>query len=479
MKRAAAPPAHSVIMGTFYEQRLRDTCCALLVAGVLLLMTPDVAHAEPTQLQVYGRHGSDVLFPGVETELQGDGVLEWMVQKPGDREPQWILTYHYGSDEPQTFQKYQHRILFSLNNASLRLLNLSPQDDGVYILHLMFVDKNHVQLKVIEPISEIKIMKILSSGDSGVRLMCEASGDVWNLAWRNNGRELMQNITHWRNTSELVIREVGTGSYICVAWNPISELETSYLIAEESAVIQYVVGLLTAAVIFGLPVIISELSRLICGKRWCQRAEQMVDDKFQLTLLVCWVFFMICALVSAILTQCFSVSYACNLAFLVALVCSLSMESLWLMQTKSQCLDNWMKKMSQWIGQRMKGAVSSLRLALRLLIFWGSLSMLLLYCCTDAHTYGKPLHFDWTFSFAVVVPVAVLILIHWCCRPNGPLSCWLDRHNTDRSQKVSVDMEQGTYTTTMSNNGYQTVPTSGDPDGANQTVSTGGDPTGT
>ncbi|XP_078535033.1 uncharacterized protein LOC144821687 [Lissotriton helveticus] len=442
MKRAAAPPAHSVIMGTFYEQRLRDTCCALLVAGVLLLMTSDVAHAEPTQLQVYGRQGYDVLLPGVETELQGDGVLEWHVKKPGDQESQWILTYHYGSDEPQTLKKYQHRILFSLTNASLRLLNLSPQDEGLYILQLMFMDKNHVQLKVIEPISEIKIMKILSSGDSGVRLMCEASGDVWNLAWRNNGRELMQNITHGGNTSELVIKEVGTGSYICVAWNPISELETSYQIAEESAVILYVVGFLTAAVIFGLPVFISEFFLFICRKRFCQRLEQRVDE-FQLIPLVCWFFFLICALVSAILTQCFSVSYACpacNLAFLVALVNSLAMESLWLMQTKSQSLDNRKMGMSQLIGQCMKGTLNFLRLALRFLLLLDSFSMLLLYFCTDAHAYGKQSHFDWTFLFAVLVPVPIVILIYRCCRPNGPLSC------LHRTQRGASEMHRGLLT---------------------------------
>ncbi|KAJ1211773.1 hypothetical protein NDU88_007127 [Pleurodeles waltl] len=420
-----------------------STFCALLLVGALL-PSGDAAHPDPTKLQVYGHHGSDVLFPGVATELQGEGVLEWHVKKAGDQEPLWILTYHYGSDEPQIFQKYQHRIIFSVNNASLRLLNLTPHDEGLYILHLMFVDKNHVLLKVIEPISEVKVMKILSSSDSGVRLMCEASGDVWNLTWWNNGRELMQDITREGNTSELVIKEVGTGSYICVAWNPVSQLQTSYQIAQESTVTLYVAGFLIAAVVFSLPLSISEISLLICQKPCCDPVKQNVY-RFQFASFICWILFLICAVVSACLRLIFSGSSACpacNNAFLVALGSSLCVEFLWCLRkkwTKSQSQDF---EMNQRIGQNMKGALNFLRLALRSLVFVGSLSMVLLYFCTDVHAYGKQSHFGWTVSIAVVVPVVAVLLIHWCCRPKRSTkrssNCSCNQRNTDRSKLTVV-----------------------------------------
>ncbi|KAJ1211616.1 hypothetical protein NDU88_006974 [Pleurodeles waltl] len=450
-------------MGTPY-----GTCtfCALLG----LLVPADAAHPEPTKLQVYGHHGSDVLFPGVETELQGEGVLEWHVKKAGNREPQWILTYHYGSDEPQIFQKYQHRIIFSVNNASLRLLSLTPHDEGLYILHLMFVDKNHVLLKVIEPISEVNVMKIQPSSESGVRLMCEASGDVWNLTWWNNGRELMQDITREGNTSELVIKEVGTGSYICVAWNPVSQLQTSYQITQESAVTLYVVGFLIAAVVFSLPVYVSQISHLICQTPCCEPVKQKVDE-FGLASFICWILFLICAVVSACLRLIFSGSSACpacKLAFLVALGSSLCMEFLWWLLktwTKSQSQENWMKEMNQWIVKHMKGALTFLRLALRSLVLVGSLSMVLLHFCTDVHAYRKPSRFGWTVSIAVVVPVMAVLLIHWCCRPNGLFGL----HNTDRSPKLpgvqerADDMELGIQPSKVSDHGYRLVPTVDDP----------------
>ncbi|XP_078534860.1 uncharacterized protein LOC144821552 isoform X2 [Lissotriton helveticus] len=295
-------------------------CILLLLLGSA---AAGAAYPQPTELPLYGCHGSDVLIPGAGLELPGDGLLEWHVKKPGDQERQWILTYHYGTNEPEVSTKYEHRVFFSMKNASLKLLNLTRQDDGQYILEMNSSDKEdekQVPLRVLEPISDIKVMKYKSSGEYGVRLMCEASGDVWNLTWWHKGRPLMQNITHDGNTSVLVLKEVGTGSYTCVAWNPVSELETSYQIAQQSIMILYLVGLLTAAVVFSLPYLLTQL--FLCLTCSCRCPEPWVSV-FQCAAFVCWFLFLICALGSTVVRLSASVSYAfpeLNLVLLVVLM---------------------------------------------------------------------------------------------------------------------------------------------------------------
>ncbi|KAJ1211638.1 hypothetical protein NDU88_006996 [Pleurodeles waltl] len=295
--------------------------CTLLVLA-WALGAADATHQEPTEVQIYVGHGSDVLIPGAGTDLQGEGVLEWYVKKAGDQERQWILSYHYGTSEAEMSAKYEHRVLFSMKNASLKLLNLTHQDDGQYILELNSrdgQDKKHVLVRVIEPISDIKVVKILSSGASGVRLMCEASGDVWNLTWWNNGQELMQDITREGSTSELVIKEMGLGSYICVAWNPVSHLQTSYQIAQQSIVILYVLGLLIVALVFSLLYLLTQLFLYVCWKGCCQCIEQMVCVS-QRAGFVCCFLFLVCALISAIVGQATAVSYAVPMMNLLSLV---------------------------------------------------------------------------------------------------------------------------------------------------------------
>ncbi|KAJ1211635.1 hypothetical protein NDU88_006993 [Pleurodeles waltl] len=86
----------------------------------------------------------------------------------------------------------------------------------------------------------------------------------------------------------------------------------------------------------------------------------------------------------------------------------------------------------------------------------------------DVHAYGKPSHFGWTVSIAVVVPVVAVLLVHWCCQLNGPISCSLDPNSTGCSPKPPVvehadDMELGMPPSEVSDHGYRLVPTGGDP----------------
>lgn len=423
-------------------------------------------------------------------ELQGNGVLEWHVEKAGDQERQWILTYHYGTNEAEMSAKYEHRVIFSMKNASLKLLNPTRQDDGLYILEMNSLDKEdekHVAVRVLEPISDIKVMKWNSRGDYGVRLMCEASGDVWNLTWWHNGRQLVQDITHEGNTSVLVVKEVGTGSYICVAWNPISELETSYQIAQQSVMILYLVGLLIAAVVFSLPYLLTQL--FLCLKCCCRCTEQRVSV-FQHAAFVCWRLFLICALVSAVVRQAASVSYAVpelNLFFLVVLTVCFIIEFSSLLYWKCpkkdekrrdnqdptldkrksayevngvQDVDKEFKEALRGVSLepedpleespiqstagKVCGVLDKLFLLLRLVAFVVSWFTLLVYFIYDFHAYKKPAHVALTISLAVVVPVALFIPICWCCWPHGQISQWLERPGKDHvREKPTEDIEPG------------------------------------
>ncbi|KAJ1211755.1 hypothetical protein NDU88_007111 [Pleurodeles waltl] len=394
-----------------------------------MLGAADATHPEPAEVQIYVGHGSDVLIPGAGTDLQGEGVLEWYVKKAGDQERQWILSYHYGTSEAEMSAKYEHRVHFSMKNASLKLLNLTHQDDGQYILELNSVDgqdKKHVLVRVIEPISEVKVMKILLSGDSGVRLMCEASGDVWNLTWWNNGWELMQDITREGNTSELVIKEMGPGSYNCVAWNPVSHLQTSYQIAQQSFVILYVLGLLIVALVFSLLYLLTQLFLYVRWKCCCQCTEQRVCVS-QRAGFVCWFLFLVCALISAIVGQAAAVSYAfsvLNLLSLVVLMTCLITEIFSLSDWKCMKQNYHLKKENR---HRSQGVLDKLLLILRLVALVSSWLTLLFYFIFDFRAYEKPAHFELTVSLAAVGPTALFIPICWCCRPNGPISRWLER----------------------------------------------------
>ncbi|XP_030046782.1 uncharacterized protein LOC115461233 isoform X4 [Microcaecilia unicolor] len=139
--------------------------------------------AAKTSLEIFGRKGSFVKLPGPDDSLDGNGVLEWKMR---DR---WILTYHYGSNEPEVHHMYESRVQLLLHDGSLLLWNLTEGDGGVYTLQVKLKDIRTITLKILEKWHGYS----LGSGIAGLMLAvpCTLCSFLKFYCWPDQGARLL------------------------------------------------------------------------------------------------------------------------------------------------------------------------------------------------------------------------------------------------------------------------------------------------
>ncbi|XP_029450994.1 carcinoembryonic antigen-related cell adhesion molecule 6-like isoform X1 [Rhinatrema bivittatum] len=253
--------------------------------------------------EIYGRKGSSVLFLGAKESLRGKGVLEWKLEN------RWILTYYFGSNEPEVHHPYESRVELQRQNGSLLLHNLTEEDGGVYTLQVKFKDVRSVKLKVLEAVHVVSITRISSTSNCTVQLECKAVGDVWNLTWERDNKLPIGSSMQLGNVSFLTVEEPGTESlsaYTCHAQNPISEDKLDYKLQGSE---NFVVSLSFCCGIAGMVLIMSfvlcECLRCYCPSNPGARRSHPTGEKLLESVLYSLRIGEILSLILAILGQVF------------------------------------------------------------------------------------------------------------------------------------------------------------------------------
>ncbi|XP_030046780.1 uncharacterized protein LOC115461233 isoform X2 [Microcaecilia unicolor] len=177
----------------------------------------------------------------------------------------WILTYHYGSNEPEVHHMYESRVQLLLHDGSLLLWNLTEGDGGVYTLQVKLKDIRTITLKILEAVRLVSISRISSKSNCTVQLECKASGDVWNLSWERNGNPLNSSLGHQVNMSLLPIEvHESLTTYTCIAQNPVSEDRRDYKLQDTEKWHGYSLGSGIAGLMLAVPCTLCSFLKFYC-----------------------------------------------------------------------------------------------------------------------------------------------------------------------------------------------------------------------
>ncbi|XP_069488497.1 uncharacterized protein [Ambystoma mexicanum] len=184
---------------------LYAACCCLLA-----LLSPDAAEEQVQGIpQVYALNGSNLTIPGVESELKGDGFLEWS-KKTASTKSQSILDYHYGRKGADLQEIYKERVKFFVKNASFHLLGATKRDSGLYVLKLFISgEEKRIQVTVLDAAQKQVLdqqVYVATGSDiliSGVEKPLEASGYLEWSVMRMGISQTILSYHHGSNDAEI------------------------------------------------------------------------------------------------------------------------------------------------------------------------------------------------------------------------------------------------------------------------------------
>ncbi|XP_043919763.1 uncharacterized protein LOC122795580 [Protopterus annectens] len=213
----------------------------------------DVMNASP---------GGTVLL-SVESETLRAVLVSWIYK--GQRGSKDIVDYHIGTSEAEIPVAYENRVIFSLHNFSLQLLNLTKNDSGQYIFKVDMSKVNRViHLQVTDPLLGASVLKQSAAGDCTLMLYCKINGEASNITWKKNGDHLPEADMFVINKTTLIINGTGSalsGNYTCIAQNPINTVKADFALPQRDVPVKVIVSASSACMtlIFSLPALLIAL----------------------------------------------------------------------------------------------------------------------------------------------------------------------------------------------------------------------------
>ncbi|XP_041069084.1 HEPACAM family member 2-like isoform X1 [Carcharodon carcharias] len=223
------------------------------------------------QEEVFGVDGSSPLLdPKIGADLSKSDVV-WEFTG-SDRRLLTILDYvpNYSKLEPN--EQFKLRLRFNVSTGSLRIINATSRDQGVYKITVDGKLRGSRVLKLIEPLSEPLIND--SCVNTTIELTCQVSlGNASSIQWWKDG-EMIVNGQHYQlvqNNSTLIISEANKsayGNYTCNVENPVSKSSHTLSVngqeCEPAASVQMIVIPVVVVLLLLLAVVIFFL--MVCRK---------------------------------------------------------------------------------------------------------------------------------------------------------------------------------------------------------------------
>ncbi|XP_067829868.1 carcinoembryonic antigen-related cell adhesion molecule 1-like [Heptranchias perlo] len=231
----------------------------LALSAFIQLIT---GQGDTVEMEVYAQLGTSVQFYGVSEDQRGTAEVFLWEMISGNAEngtKMGVLKFHAGAREHSLTNKYIGRLDFALNGSFI-LHNLTPKDEGLYILTINLSKVQSVRLRIIDALSKASILFNSSSLHSTIQLTCDVFGNPHVYQWQKGGGEISQNHRLINGNRSLIIPDAtkdDCGTFTCVAINPISSIQANYTltfpgIPQEEIVIldASIVGLIFSAISF-------------------------------------------------------------------------------------------------------------------------------------------------------------------------------------------------------------------------------------
>ncbi|XP_067829901.1 pregnancy-specific glycoprotein 22-like [Heptranchias perlo] len=213
------------------------------------------SESQTATVKLVAAKGSSVLIPGMHNFI-GNFFIYWYFIHP--KNSLSIVEYYVGRKRLIIHRAYKERIQFFSTNASFLLMNVQEADSGQYVLLDSSGTKRlkNVFLEVFQLLTILKIYSNSSLVNSVIALNCvlqEREAD--SITWIKDGVSIPnEHYTLSDNNRTLIIhmaQESDSGIYTCIAQNPISQSNSSYLLSIKIPYATYKPGMIIG-IVFGI-----------------------------------------------------------------------------------------------------------------------------------------------------------------------------------------------------------------------------------